>query len=69
MKRGYMGVYHLMGKQHLHRYCAEYGFRWNHRKASDQDRMDAAIMRSAGKRLLYEPLRLCQKTPIVTDRQ
>lgn len=54
LKRGFIGIYHNMGKQHLHRYCAEYDFRWNHRKVSDFVRMNAAISQSAGKRLLYQ---------------
>ena len=42
-----------MSKQHLHRYCTEYEFRWNHRKVSDHARMDAAISGISGKRLVY----------------
>ena len=54
IKRGHYGVYHQMSKKHLHRYCAEFGFRWDHRKVSDHERMEAAIMGISGKRLLYE---------------
>lgn len=54
VKRGHYGVYHLWGKQHLHRYCAEFGFRWNHRKVTDAQRREAAIKAAEGKRLRYE---------------
>lgn len=54
IKRGHYGVYHQMSKKHLHRYCAEYEFRWNHRKVSDFVRMEAVIRQVGGKRLLYE---------------
>ena len=54
IKRGHYGVYHLMSKQHLHRYCAEYQFRWNNRKVNDHVRMDEAIRGASDKRLMYE---------------
>lgn len=54
IKRGHYGVYHSMSKKHLHRYCSEFGFRWNHRRVSDSVRTVAAIAGSAGKRLVYE---------------
>jgi transposase-like protein len=40
LKRGHYGVFHHLSKEHLHRYCDEFTFRWNHRKISDSDRMD-----------------------------
>ncbi len=27
-------------QQHLHRYCDEFSFRWNHRKTTDGERTD-----------------------------
>jgi hypothetical protein len=53
LKRGHYGVYHLMSKGHLHRYCAEFGFRWNYRQKSDAARREAAIKQAEGKRLKY----------------
>jgi transposase-like protein len=43
IKRGHYGVYHQMSKKHLHRYCSEYEFRWNHRKVSDTTRTQALL--------------------------
>jgi hypothetical protein len=53
IKRGPYGVYHKMRKKHLHRYCAEYGFRWNYRKVNDSARTEAALGQIVGKRLTY----------------
>lgn len=54
LKRGHYGAFHQLSKKHLHRYVDEFGFRWNHRKISDGERMTAAIVGAAGKRLLYK---------------
>lgn len=42
LKRGIMGVYQHVGKQHLHRYLAEFDFRYNARNINDFDRSDFA---------------------------
>jgi hypothetical protein len=47
------GVYHHVGKQHLHRYSSEFDFRYNHGEISDVERRDAAINGVGGKRLMY----------------
>ncbi len=55
-KRGMKGVYQHCGKQHLHRYLAEFDFRYNHRAALDVDdrmRANAIIKGAEGKRLTY----------------
>jgi transposase-like protein len=58
LKRGHYGVFHKLSKKHLHRYCTEFGFRWNLRHVSDGERMVAAIQGAEGKRLMYrEPVR------------
>jgi transposase-like protein len=53
LKRGHYGVFHQLSKQHLHRYCNEFGFRWTERKVTDGERMVAAIKGAEGKRLMY----------------
>lgn len=53
LKRGHYGIFHHYSKQHMHRYCHEFSFRWDHRKASDGERMVAAIEGAEGKRLKY----------------
>lgn len=55
-KRGMRGIYQHCDEKHLHRYLAEYDFRYNHRVArgySDIDRTREAIKGTAGKRLTY----------------
>ena len=55
-KRGMKGVYQHCAKKHLHRYPAEFEFRYNNRLANginDVDRAAAAIHGIVGKRLLY----------------
>jgi hypothetical protein len=51
LKRGINGVYHHVGKHHLHRYLSEFDFRYNSRKSSDGQRTLLAIKRIEGKRL------------------
>jgi transposase-like protein len=55
-KRGMKGVYQHCGEAHLHRYLAEFDFRYNHRIKlgfNDDDRAVEAIKGAAGKRLTY----------------
>lgn len=53
LKRGINGVYHHVGKQHLHRYLSEFDFRYNARWVSDGNRTALAIKGTEGKRLMY----------------
>ena len=58
LKRGVIGTFHHVSKKHLHRYVAEFEFRYNTRKADDGSRTAAAIKAAEGKRLFfYEPSR------------
>ena len=55
-KRGMKGVYQHCGKQHLHRYLAEFDFRYNNRVklgCGDVERADRALRGIVGKRLTY----------------
>jgi len=53
LKRGINGVYHHVSREHLHRYLAEFDFRYNHRKIDDHERTISAIAGFEGKRLTY----------------
>lgn len=55
LKRGIVGVYHNVSREHLHRYVAEFEFRYNHRTLNDGDRTAMAIRSAEGKRLAYRP--------------
>lgn len=54
VKRGLVGIYHSVSKEHLHRYMSEYEFRHNHRHLDDGNRTLVAIRASEGKRLRYK---------------
>lgn len=56
-KRGMKGIYQHCGEQHLHRYLAEYDFRYNNRIAlgtNDEQRANEALRGVKGKRLTYK---------------
>jgi transposase-like protein len=55
-KRGMRGVYQHCAEKHLHRYLAEFDFRYNYRASlgyKDTDRTLAAVRGGEGKRLTY----------------
>ncbi len=55
-KRGMKGIYQHCNKRHLHRYAAEFEFRYNNRIANgvnDLGRANVALMGIVGKRVLY----------------
>jgi len=53
LKRGINGVYHHVGRKHLHRYLGEFDFRFNARKVDDGTRALEALKGFEGKRLMY----------------
>jgi hypothetical protein len=55
-KRGMKGIYQHCKEKHLHRYLAEYDFRYNHRVRlgyNDGERAAIAVKNADGKRLTY----------------
>jgi ISXO2-like transposase domain len=59
-KRGMKGVYQHCAKQHLHRYLAEFDFRYSNRAklgVTDAQRADLALKGISGKRLTYQNTR------------
>lgn len=56
-KRGMKGVYQHCSEKHLHRYLAEFDFRYSNRSAlgvEDQERAGLALVGVKGKRLTYK---------------
>jgi transposase-like protein len=56
-KRGMIGIYQHCGEQHLHRYLAEFDFRYSNRiklGVDDAARAERALQGVKGKRLTYE---------------
>jgi transposase-like protein len=56
-KRGMIGVYQRCGEQHLHRYLAEFDFRFSYRQKlgfDDSSRAEQGLLGVKGKRLTYE---------------
>lgn len=56
LKRGIIGIYHNVSPKHLHRYCHEFGYRYNTRKVSDGIRFEDAFKRVDNIRLTYSKL-------------
>ena len=55
-KRGMIGVYQRCDEKHLHRYLAEFDFRYSNRVklgVSDAERAEKAVKGIVGKRLTY----------------
>ena len=50
---GVVGTYHHLSEAHMHRYCAEFDFRYNTREDTDTERTDQALSGIYGKRLTY----------------
>ncbi len=60
LKRGINGVYHHVSEAHLHRYLAEFDFRYSNRSGlgvSDAMRADEMLKGATGKRLTYRRTR------------
>jgi transposase-like protein len=55
LKRGITGIYHHVSKEHLHRYCEEFEYRYNSRKLNDSARFGLLLSTCNG-RLTYKNL-------------
>lgn len=55
LKRGIYGIYHQVSPKHLHRYCNEFGYRYNTRKKANTDRFDFILTHTQGQ-LKYKTL-------------
>jgi ISXO2-like transposase domain len=53
MKRAVFGTHHSISEAHLPRYLAEWDFKWNTRKMSDEERAAKALQGIEGRRLTY----------------
>lgn len=55
MQRGIYGIYHTVSKKHMNKYCSEFAYRHNTRKATDGERFTDAIQKMEG-RLTWKKL-------------
>jgi hypothetical protein len=53
LKREVVGTYHYWSAAHMHRYLAEFDFRYSTKDISDGERSDKALKGIVGKRLTY----------------
>lgn len=53
LKRGIVGTFHHVSAHHLHRYLAEFDFRYNRRDVTDGERMALSVKAAEGKRLMF----------------
>ena len=53
LKRGVVGTYHHWSATHIHRYLAEFDFRYSTKGITDAERTEIALRNARGKRLYY----------------
>lgn len=54
LKRGVYGSFHAISEAHLHRYLAEFDWRYNARKVTDSERVAILLKATKGVRLMYQ---------------
>jgi transposase-like protein len=57
LKRSLDGTHHHVSREHLHRYLAEFDYRYSTRFMTDSERMARTIGQTAGRRLTYRETR------------
>ena len=53
LKRGIVGAWHHVSREHLPKYANEFAFRWSHRTITDGERMQRFVPMIAHKRITY----------------
>lgn len=56
LKRGIYGIYHQTSEKHLQAYCSEFAFRYNIRKFSEYQKVNACLNRTSLGTLKYKTL-------------
>ncbi len=64
LKRGIIGIYHLVTSKHLYKYCKEFVYRYNTRGLTDGERF-IDCLRTPSRRLQY--CEICLKTDFVDE--
>jgi len=59
LKRGILGTFHHVSREHLQRYLHEFDFRWNRRDDEAGQRMNDVLDQAVGQRLLYRDSARC----------
>ena len=56
LKRGVVGDWHHVSREHLPKYANEFAFRWSHRNITDGERMQRFVPMIANKRIAYRAI-------------
>jgi hypothetical protein len=53
LKRGVVGAWHHVSREHLPKYANEFAFRWSHRNITDGERLKRFVPMMASKRITF----------------